>query len=116
MMFSQARPGGRAEGIFAEYVFHSLFQAVKALGAGIGVVRTEHGGDLVVAHRVDAGIRQHVQINVIRAELEGVETRFPCGFQAALHGNEVQLLDYADLVQFQRNLLSIVKFDRVGCF
>lgn len=116
MMFSQARPGGRAEGIFAEYVFHSLFQAVKALGAGIGVVRTEHGGDLVVAHCVDAGIRQHVQINVIRAELEGVETRFPCGFQAALHGNEVQLLDYADLVQFQRNLLSIVKFDRVGCF
>ena len=34
----------------------SLLQAVKALGTGIGVIRPEHGGDLVVAHGVDAGI------------------------------------------------------------
>ena len=104
---------GGKQVFLAEDIPYGLLQAVKALGTGIGVVRTEHGGDLVVAHGVDAGIRQHVQIDVVRAELKGIKPGFPCGFQAAFHGNKMQLLHHADFVQFQGNLFPIVKFDNV---
>ena len=115
-VFTGAALVGGKQVFLAEDVLHGLLQTVKALGTGIGVIRPEHGGNLVVAHGVDAGIRQHVQINVIRAQLEGVEPGFLRGFQAAFHGNEVQFLHHADFVQFQGNLLPNVKFDNVGWF
>ena len=115
-VFTSAALVGGKQVFLAEDVPYGLLQAVKALGTGIGVVRTEHGGDLVVAHGVDAGIRQHVQVNVVRAKLERVEPGFLRGFQTAFHGDKMQLLHHADFMQFQGNLFPIVKFDNVGWF
>ncbi len=100
--------GGEAVGD-AEQLLELFLHAEIALAAGVGVVGPEHGGFHVVAHGVDAGVRQHIQENIAVMQLEGVEAGVPDLLQPLLSGQQVQLLDNAHLVHFQGDGVALVK-------
>ena len=48
------------------------FEVVEVAAAGIGFVAHHHAGPLIVAHRRRAGIGQQVDVDIVRAQQEGV--------------------------------------------
>src|SRR5699024_1148913 len=78
------------EKLRAEYLVYLVLQPREGRAARVTVVTYEHGGSLAVAHRVDAGIRQHVKENILVLEQEGVVARLCYGLGAAFNGLEVQ--------------------------
>src|SRR5699024_5909574 len=103
------------EELCAEYLVYLVLQPREGRAARVTVVTYEHGGSLAVAHRVDAGIRQHVKENILVLEQEGVVARLCYGLGAAFNGMEVQLLHHAHLVQLEGDVHTGEEFD-VGHF
>ena len=94
------------EVIHAENFGNLRRHAVVGFGAGVGVVGTEHRGLLQVAHGVDAGVGEHVHEDIAILQKEGVVAGFVHACDAFLHGREVQFLNDADFVHFERNFFS----------
>ena len=69
-----------------------------------------HRGKLIVAHGICTAVCQHIEIYVLRAETECVETCLLHRIETTLYGNEVKFLDYAHLVQLEWNITTLVKF------
>ena len=105
----------REQELRAEYLMHLVLEPRERRAAGVAVVADEHGGRLAVAHRVDAGICEHVEEDVLILQQEGVVARLGDGRGAALDGLQVQLLHHAHLVQLEGDVHAGVEFD-VGHF
>ena len=101
----------RQEVVHVEELAHLGGQAVVGLGAGVGVVGAEHGGLLEVAHRVDARVGQHVHEDVFVLQQEGVVAGLVHQAAALLHRGKAKLLDDADLVHLEGQLLAAVELD-----
>ena len=80
--------GGQAV-VDTEQLRQLLLHAEEGLAARIGVVRPQHGGLHVVAHGVDAGVRQHIQENIPVVELEGIEAGLPHLLQPLGRGQQL---------------------------
>ena len=74
--------------------------------ARVAVVGDHHGGELQVAHRVDAAVSEHVQEHVAVLQQEGVVAGVCHGLLPVLDGRKVELLDDAHLVHFERRVLT----------
>ena len=77
---------------------HGGFEVVEVGAAGVGLVAEHHAGPLPVAHGRDAGIGQQVDIDVLRAQQEGVVAGRHDGAVAMLAGRGLEQLDHLDLV------------------
>ena len=105
----------REQELRAEYLVHLVLQPREGRAAGVAVVADEHRGGLAVAHRVHAGVGEHVEEDVLVLEQEGVVPRLGDGRGAALDGLEIELLHHAHLVQLEGDVHSGEEFD-VGHF
>ena len=105
----------REQELRAEYLVHLVLQPRERGAAGVAVVADEHRGGLAVAHRVHAGVGEHVEEDVLVLEQEGVVPRLGDGRGAALDGLEIELLHHAHLVQLEGDVHSGEEFD-VGHF
>ena len=102
---------GRQHVLCAEDLLDGGLDAVESFGAGVGIVGNAHGGHLLVTHSVHTGIGDHVQVNISVLEQESVVSGFLDFLQTFFDGEEGELLDHADLVHLQGNLiLRLVKF------
>ena len=92
--------GGEAV-LNTEELLEFLLHTEIALAAGVSVIRSEHGGLHVVTHGVHAGVSKHVQKDVAVVKLKGVVAGILDFLQPLAGGQQVQLLDDADLVHLQ---------------
>ena len=88
-------------------VLDDIGEIVERLAPGIGVVGVHEGRVLVVAHGVDAAVRQHVQVDVPRSEKESVVPGFLDGLEPVLGRNERDLLDHPGLVHLDGQFLAV---------
>ena len=100
--------GGQAV-LNAEQLLQFRLHLVKGLRPCVGVVRCQHGGLLPVGHGVHAGVRQHVQKDILIVQLEGVEPGLLHLLQPLLRGQQVQLLDDLHLVHLHGDGFVLVK-------
>ena len=107
-MFSAARPWwtGRK---YSWPKISRTFASSRVVGgaAGVRVVGDHHRGLLAVAHRVRAAVREHVQEDVRVLEQERVVPGSRDAREAVVHGDQVELLDDADLVHLERHALAL---------
>jgi len=75
--------------LVAEHVLDRAREVIEGLASGIRVVGPHELRELVVAHRVDAAVGQHIEENVPRSEEERVVARFSDGVQPFLRRNQV---------------------------
>ena len=96
----------------AEDLLDGGLDAVEGLGAGVGVVGDAHRGHLLVGHTVDAGVREHVHVDVFVLKKECVVAGFLDALEALLDRKQVEFLDDAHFVHLQRNLVRrLIEFD-----
>lgn len=100
---------GGQEVIHAEDLDELVVQARVGRGAGVGVVGHEHRRLLILAHRVDAGVREHVQEHVGVLQQEGVEAGLFHRLAPLLDRQQRQLLNDSHLVHLERQLLTAVE-------
>ena len=100
--------GGQAV-LDAEQFLQLGLHLVEGLRSGVGVVGHQHGGLLPVGHGVDAGIRQHIQKDILVVQLEGVESGVLHLLQPLFRGQQVQLLDDLHLVHLHGDGFVLVK-------
>ncbi len=74
-----------------------VFEVVEVLGAGVGLIADHHAGPLAVAHRVGAAVGEQVDVDVARAEQEGVVAGVDQGALTGGAVGHVQRLDHLDL-------------------
>ena len=55
----------RKDVIRTKNLLDSRLDAVESFAAGIGVIRDAHGGHLFIRHRVDAGVGDHVHVDIL---------------------------------------------------
>ena len=94
---------GGEEVLRPEYLLELVGKAGECGTSGVAVVRDHHSRELPVAHGIDSAVREHVKEDVLVLEKEGVVPGFPYRFRSPLDRNQVQLLDYPDLMQLKRN-------------
>ena len=96
----------------AEDFLDGGLDAIEGLGAGVGVVGDAHRGHLLVGHSVDAGVREHVHVDVFVLEKECVVAGFLDALEALLDREQVEFLDDAHLVHLQGDLIvGLIEFD-----
>ena len=87
--------------------------AIEGFGACVGIVGDAHGCYLFVRHTVDAGIGEHIHVNIFVLQQEGIVTGFLDALEALFYGEEGEFLDHAHLVHLQGDLiLRLIKFNR----
>ena len=106
----------RASLVDGQKVFHAenfgnfCRHTVVGFGSGVSVVCPEHGGLLQVAHGVHAGIGQHVHEDIAVLQKEGVVAGFIHASKAVFRRRQIQFLNNAHLVHFERNFFPAVEF------
>lgn len=105
MLGGTALVGGQ-EVVHAEEVDELGVQARVGRRPGVRVVGDQHGSLLLVAHRVDTRVGEHVQEHVGVLQQEGVVARRLDGCATLLDGEQVQLLDDPHLVHLEGKLLA----------
>ena len=100
--------GGQAV-LDAEQLLQFCLHFVEGLRSGVGVVGHQHGGLLPVRHGVDAGIRQHIQKDILVVQLEGIEPGVLYLLQPLFRRQQVQLLDNFHLVHLHGDGFVFVK-------
>ena len=100
--------GGQAV-LDAEQLLQLGLHLVEGLRSGVGVVGHQHGGLLPVGHGVDAGVRQHIQKDILVVKLEGVEPGGLHPLQPLLRGQQLKLLDDLYLVHLPGDGFVLVK-------
>ena len=95
-----------------QYIFHSVRELVERHTARVGVIGSQHSGELVIAHCVDATVGEHVQEYVLRFEQEGVVTCFGHRLDSFLDGDQSDLLHHTRLVHLNRYLFARRQFYR----
>lgn len=95
---------GGKEVLHAEDLPQLGLQPVEGLASRIAVVGLHHGGELVVAHGVDAAVGEHVHKHVPVLKQEGVVARFGDMPQPLLHRRKIEFLYNTHLVHLQRDL------------
>ena len=63
-----------------------VLEVVEVATAGVGLVAQHHPGPLAVAHRAGAAVGQQVDVDVVRAQQEGVEAGLGQGARPLLRG------------------------------
>ena len=106
---------GRQEVVHAEDLAQLVVKARVGGAAGVGVVGDHHRGELLVAHGVDAAVGQHVEEHVGVLQQEGVVAGLGHRLEALFDRQQVQLLDDAHLVHFQRDRLVAVELHLSPC-
>ena len=99
----------RQEIVHAEDFLELAFQAGVRGAAGVAVVGNHHGRHLLVAHGVDTAVGEHVHEHIGILEQKGVVAGFRHRCQAPLNRRQIQLLNDADLVHFERKRLRAVE-------
>ena len=89
----------------AEDFLDGGLHTVEGLTARICVICLHHCGELEVGHRIHARIRQHIQINILVLEEEGVVSRILDFSETFLDREEIEFLDHSYLVHLQRHLV-----------
>jgi hypothetical protein len=74
-----------------------LLHVVEVAAPGVGLVAEHHPGPLPVAHGRGAGVRQEVDVDVVRAQQEGVVAGLAEGRLAGRPIGHRQRLDHLDL-------------------
>ncbi len=77
-----------------------LFQMIEIATAGIGLVAQHHACPLAVAHGAGAAIGQQIDVNILRAQEEGVVSRLGHRSLPLLGRRHVDRLHHFDLPRF----------------
>jgi len=93
----------RQEVLLGEELLNLLLELGEGRRAGVAVVGLHHRGELLVAHRVDAAVGQHVEVDVAVLEQKGVVASLAQRRESTLDGHQVELLDDPHLVHLQRH-------------
>ncbi len=94
-----------------EHLFHRSLHTIEGLGACIGIVSLHHGTKLQVAHGVDTRVGQHIHIDVLVLEQEGVVACLLNLLESVLHWQKRELLYHSYLVHFEWHLvLTLIEF------
>ncbi len=103
---------GRQDVLRAEDLLDGGLDAVEGLGSGVGIIGDAHRGDLLVGHTVHARVRDHIEIDVLVLEEEGVVSGFLDGLEALFDREQGEFLDDAHFVHLQGDLiLRLIEFD-----
>ena len=89
----------------AKHLLDSHLETVECLTAGIRIVSNVHGRSLAVGHGIDTAVGEHIHIDVLVLEQEGVVTGLLYFLQTLLHRQEGEFLYYTHLVHFQGHLI-----------
>ena len=79
----------RKQVFLAQHLLDCLLQALETLRTGIGVVGTQHRGDLVIAHRIGTAVGKHVEVDIFRTEAERIEAGILDRLQTAFDRHEI---------------------------
>jgi hypothetical protein len=80
---------------------HRGLEVVEVRAAGVGFVAEHHASPLIIAHRVRPRVGQEVDVDVLRAQKEGVVAGFLDRALPVLAGGRLEGLDYLDLERFR---------------
>ena len=95
----------------AEHLLHSRLHAVEGLGAGIGIVGLHHRPELQIGHGVHTRVGEHVHVNILVLQEEGVVACLLYLLQTVLNGQKRELLYHSHLVHFEWHLvLTLIEF------
>ena len=81
----------------AVVALHGLLEVVVVAAAGVGLVAQHHAGPLAVGHGRGARVGQQVDVDVVRAQQEGVVAGLGEGALAGGPVGDGQRLDHLDL-------------------
>ena len=90
----------------AEYLLKLVCKASEGRAACIAIIRDHHRSKLPVAHGVDSAVCEHVKEDILVLQQECVVACLFYRLSPAFDRYEIQTLDYPDLMQLKRDVLT----------
>ena len=92
----------RKEIVLIKDLLHLRGQAPICGAPGICVITYHHCAELLIRHRVDAAVGEHIEITFIRIHAVGIEACAADSLDPLLNGKDRSLLHDANLMHLQR--------------